>query len=86
MCLYKILLVKLNNFHSLACLKLNQLWHNKTETKNAKVAKMVKFIKIYTLMPRKFNFGNFFNTIILPPLTSLLGKNRSLEKVVGRNG
>ena len=84
--LYKILLVKLKNFHTLACLKLNQLWYNKTETKNVKVAKMVKFIKTYTLMPRKFNFGNFFNTIILPSPTSLLGKNRPLEKVVGRNG
>ena len=33
-----------------------KLWHNKTETKNAKVAKMVEFIKTFDQYPRRFNF------------------------------
>ena len=48
-----------------------ELWHNKTETKNVKVAKMVEFIKTCDQYPRRFNFGNFFNSIILPtPISS----------------
>ena len=65
-----------------------KLWHNKTETKNVKVAKMAEFIKTCDQYPRRFNFGNFFNSIILlpspkpHPLLILLGKNRSLENAV----
>ena len=40
-----------------------KLGHNKTEIKNEKVAKMMEFIK--TPNPRRFNFGKFFNSIIL---------------------
>ena len=44
-----------------------KLWRNKTETNNVKVAKMVEFIKICDQYPRRFNFGNFLNVIILFP-------------------
>ena len=44
----------------------SKLWHNKTETKNVKVAKMVEFIETCDQYPRKFNFGHFFSSIILP--------------------
>ena len=56
-----------------------KLWHNKTETKNVKVAKMVEFIS--DQYPRRFDFDNFFNSIILPP-SFYWGKIRSSEKVV----
>ena len=42
-----------------------KLWHNKTETKKVKAAKMVEFIKTYDPYPSRFNFGNFFNSVIL---------------------
>ena len=45
----------------------SRLWYNKIETKNVKVAKMMEFIKTYDQYPRKFNFGHFFSSIILPP-------------------
>ena len=41
-------------------------WHNKTETNNVKVVKAVEFIKTCDQYPRRFNFGNFFNSITLP--------------------
>ena len=50
-----------------------KLWHNKTETKNVKVVKMVAC---------SFNFGNIFNSIILSS-TFCLRKNRSLENTFG---
>ena len=40
------------------------LWDNKTETKNVKV----KFIKTCDQYPCKFNFVQFFVSIILPHL------------------
>ena len=42
------------------------LWHNKTETKNVKVAKVVEFIKTCNQYPRRFTFGHFFSFVILP--------------------
>ena len=48
-----------------------KLWHNKTETKNVKLAKMIEFIK--TPNPRRFNFGNFFYSIILPTADPKMG-------------
>ena len=57
-----------------------KLWHNKTETKNVKVAKMVEFILTCDQYPRRFKFGNFFNSLILPPFC--WGKNRSSENAV----
>ena len=33
-----------------------KLWYKKTETKNAKVAKMAEFIKTFDQYPRWFNF------------------------------
>ena len=52
-----------------------KLWHNKTETKNVNLAKMMEFIK--TPNPRRFNFGNFFYSIILPTADpkTLYGRN-----------
>ena len=44
----------------------SELWHNKTGTSNAKVAKMMEFIKTCDQYPRKFNFGHLFSSIILP--------------------
>ena len=46
-------------------------WHNKTETKNVKVPKVVEFIKICDQYPRRFNFGNFFNSTILQVTDSM---------------
>ena len=37
----------------------SELWHKRTETKNAKDARMVEFIKTCDNYPRKFNFGRF---------------------------
>ena len=54
-----------------------KLWHNKKETKNVKVPIMVEFIETCDQYSRRFNFGNFFNAIILPSF--LLAKNRSSE-------
>ena len=47
----------------------SKLWHNKTEIKNVKVAKMVEFIK--TCDPCRFYFCHFFCPIRLLPF--LLG-------------
>ena len=58
-----------------------KLWHNKTKTKNVKVPKMVEFIKPCDQYPRRFNFGNFFNSIILFP-RFCWWKNRSSENAV----
>ena len=58
-----------------------KLWHHKTETNNGKVAKIVEFVKTYDQYPCKFNFGNFFNSIILFP-SFCWGKNRSSENTV----
>ena len=53
------------------------LWHNITETNNARVVKMVKFIKTCDQYP--YRFGNFFNSIIHFSTTMVehtgLGKN-----------
>ena len=54
-----------------------KLWHNKTETKYVKVREKVKFFKTFDQYPRRFNFGNFFNSIIPPPFC--WGNNRSSE-------
>ena len=40
-----------------------KLWHNKIDTKNVKVAKMMEFIKTCDQYPHRFNFDNFFNSI-----------------------
>ena len=57
-----------------------KLWHSKTETKNLKVTMMVEFIKICDQYARRFNVGNFFNSIILIPRPFFCwGKNRSSE-------
>ena len=53
----KILLVKLKNLHTSACLQLN--YCTKKQTKNAKVANIVELIK--TSDQTLVNFGNFFN-------------------------
>ena len=51
----------------------------KTKNKNVKVTKMVEFIKTCDQIPRRFNFGTFFISIIVcPPF----GKNRSSENAV----
>ena len=77
--LVKILLVKDPSHFSMLVTKL---WHGKTESKNVKAAKMVEFIKTCDQCPpRRFNFGNFFNSIILPP-PFCWGKNRSSENAV----
>ena len=67
-----------------------KFWHNNTEIKNVKVEKMVEFIKTYDQYPRRFNFGNFFNSIIIlrppPPLLSA-GEEIDLHKIFfARNG
>ena len=54
----------------------SKLWHNKIETKNVKVAKMVEYIKTYNQYLRKFNFCLFFNCIILPSTPLCWVKNR----------
>ena len=52
-----------------------KLWHNKTETKKAKVTKIVEFIKTYQNL-----------SIILPPPISA-GEKIGLQKTLfGRNG
>ena len=62
-----------------------KLWHDKTKTKNVKFAKMVEFIKNGDQHPCRFNFDNFFNSIIL--LTLSARKNVDLQKILsGRNG
>ena len=43
----------------------SKLCHDKTGTKNLKVAKMVEFIKTFDQYSRKFNYGHFFSSIIL---------------------
>ena len=65
---------------------VTKLWHSKTETKNVKVAKMVELIKTCDQYPpRRFNFGNFFNSIILPHLSA--GEKIDLQKTLfERNG
>ena len=55
-----------------------KLWYKKTETKNVKVVKMVEFIKTCNQYPRRFNFGNFFNSIIF----SLSAEEKSSENAV----
>ena len=40
----------------------SKLWYNRTETKNAMVAKMVESIKTCDQYPCKFNFGHFFSS------------------------
>ena len=51
----------------------------KTEIKNVKVAKIVKFIKTCDQYRRKFNFGKFFISIILP---FSAGENRFSKNAV----
>ena len=41
-----------------------------TNNVNVKVARMVEFIKTCDQYPRRFNFGNFFNSIIPRPLSA----------------
>ena len=78
----KILLFKLKNLHTSACLKLN---YGTTQTKNVKATKMVKFIKICDQNPCRFTFGNFSTQLPYPPLPRLtpfhLAKNRSGDTV-----
>ena len=69
----KMILVKLKNLYTSASLNL-KIMANKTETKNVKVEKMVEFIKTCDQYPRKFNFGHFFSSIILPPLKEIFLK------------
>ena len=64
--LVDILLIKLKNVLTSACLKLNH-GTAKQKQKNIKVAKMVEFIKTCEQYLLKFNFGNFFNSILLSP-------------------
>ena len=79
--LMKILLVKLKNLHTSACLKLN--YCTTKQTKNVKVAKMVEFIK--TCSSDTFvNFGNFFNSTILS-LPFLLRKKYLQKMLFTRN-
>ena len=54
-----------------------KFWHNKTEIKSVKLAKMVEFIKTYDQYPPRFNFGNFFNSIII--LLSLLSAREKID-------
>ena len=65
--LVKILLVKLKNLHTSACLKLN--YCTTKQTKNLKVAKMVEFIKTCDKYPCQF--WSFFQ--LHNPLALLLG-------------
>ena len=60
--LVNILLIKGPSRFSLLEAKL---WHNKAKTKNIKAAKMVKLIKTCDQYPCRFNFGNFFKSLIL---------------------
>ena len=50
----------------------SKLWHNKTETKNVKVAKMVEFIKACNQYPRKFNFSHFFRKLCSEEMDNFL--------------
>ena len=79
----KILLVKEPSHFSMLEAKL---WHNETEIKNVKVAKIVEFIKTCDQYPRRFSFSNFCNSIIIPPSPPpppfCLGENRSSENAV----
>ena len=79
--LMKILLVKLKNLHTSACLKLN--YCTTKQTKNVKVAKMVEFIKTCT-SDTFVNFGNFFNSTILS-LPFLLRKKYLQKMLFTRN-
>ena len=79
--LVKILLVNYVKEPSHFSMLEAKLWHTKTETNNAKVARMVEFIKTCDQYPRKFNLGNFFNSIILSP-PFCWEKNRSSENTV----
>ena len=54
----------------------SKLWHNKTEVKNAKAAKMVELIKTCDQYLHK-SFFQHHN-----PLTFLLGENRFSESAV----
>ena len=56
----KILLVSLENLHTLACLNLN--YDNRIVTKNVKGVNMVGFIKTFDQYPHQFNFGHFFSS------------------------
>ena len=50
----------------------SKLWHNKTDTKKAKCAKMVGLNKTNCQYPHKFYFGHFFSSIVsfLSPLST----------------
>ena len=82
--LVKILLAQLKNVHTSACLKLNN-GTAKQNQKNVKVAKMVEFIKTCDQYAHRFNFGNFFNSIILLP-RFCWGKIDLQKTLFGRNG
>ena len=74
----KILLVKSKNLHSSACLNLN--YGTIKQKKNLMIAKMVELVKTYDQYPCKLNFGHFFSSIILTPLS--WGGNRFSENAV----
>ena len=66
-----------------------KLWHNKTETENVKVAYIVKFIKTCDQYSGRFNFSNFFNSLIPPnlvPPVSAWEKTDLQKTLLGRNG
>ena len=62
-----------------------KLWCNKTNIKNKKVVKMVEFIKTCDQYPHRFNFGNFFISIILCLPLSAREKIDLQKKLFGRN-
>ena len=61
-----------------------KLWHIKTEIKNVKVAKMVKFVKTCEQYPH-VKFCQFFQFHNPPPPLSAGKKNRSSENAVQKD-
>ena len=73
--LVKILLVKLKNLHTSACLKLNYCTTKQRQEKQWNLSKLVTDTFV--------NFGIFFNSIIVSPLSSqekISSKNTVLEE------
>ena len=79
--LVKILLVKLKNLHTSACLKLNYC----TAKHKPKILRLQRWWNLSKLVTDTFIIiGNFFNSIILSPLSP---QEKHLQKILfGRNG
>ena len=63
-----VILIKLKNLYTSACLNLN--WHSKTDTKivkGEKKKKMVGLMKTRNQYPHKFNVSHIFSSLFSPP-------------------